>query len=106
MKSTFLVVCAMSVVCAIGTAQTTKNISLYDALVFGTESHPNILQAMQEINSAKGRVLQAGKMQNPEFGISFNEVPSGYRVGSANEKDISITQSFEYPAKRSGRMSA
>jgi outer membrane protein TolC len=88
------------------TAQATKNITMHDAIVLGTESHPAVLQAMQEINSAKGRVLQAGKMQNPEIGISFNEVPSGYKVGSANEKDISITQSFEYPAKRSGRMSA
>lgn len=61
---------------------------------------------MQEIKSAKGRVLQAGKIQNPELGISFNEVPSGYKVGSANEKDISITQSFEYPTKRSNRISS
>jgi outer membrane protein TolC len=78
---------------------------LQDAISLGLDSNPNIQQALQEIKSAKGKVLQAGKIQNPELGISFNEVPSGYKVGSANEKDISISQSFEYPAKRSGRIS-
>jgi len=104
-KLHFLVVCALWTVVEVGYAQTTKNITLHDAIALGLESNPSILQAIQEIRSAKGRILQAGKIQNPEFGISFNEVPSGYKVGSANEKDISITQSFEYPAKRSGRIS-
>lgn len=106
MKLHFLVVCALWTVVEVGSAQATKNISLHDAVALGLENNPNILQAIQEIRSAKGRVLQAGKIQNPELGISFNEVPSGYKVGSANEKDISITQSFEYPSKRSGRISS
>jgi cobalt-zinc-cadmium efflux system outer membrane protein len=105
-KILLLVVCTLWTVVEVCTAQATKNITLYDAIALGLESNPNILQAMQEIKSAKGRVLQAGKIQNPELGISFNEVPSGYKVGSANEKDISITQSFEYPSKRSGRISS
>lgn len=106
MKLHLLVVCALWTVVEVGSAQATKNITLHDAIALGLESNPNILQSMQEIKSAKGRVLQAGKIQNPELGISFNEVPSGYKVGSANEKDISITQSFEYPSKRSGRISS
>lgn len=105
MKSTFLVVCVLWTCVEVCSAQTTKNITLQDAISLGLDSNPNIQQALQEIKSAKGKVLQAGKIQNPELGISFNEVPSGYKVGSANEKDISISQSFEYPAKRSGRIS-
>jgi len=78
---------------------------MHDVIALGLEYHPDILQAFQEITSAKERILQAGKIQNPELGISFNEVPSGYKVGSANEKDISFTQPFEYPSKRSGQIS-
>jgi cobalt-zinc-cadmium efflux system outer membrane protein len=104
-KSLFLVVCVLWTFVEVCYAQATKSISLHEAITMGLESHPDILQAFQEITSAKGRILQAGKIQNPELGISFNEVPSGYKVSSANEKDISFTQSFEYPAKRSGRIS-
>lgn len=87
-------------------AQVTRNISLRDVISLGMEANPDILKAIQDIKAAGGRVLQAGKMPNPEVGISLNEVPSGYKIGSANEKDFSISQSFEYPAKRNGRISA
>jgi cobalt-zinc-cadmium efflux system outer membrane protein len=93
-------------ICSLITAQTTKNISLQDAISIGLEVNPDILQAMQEIKSARGKVLQAGKIPNPEIGFTFNEIPSGYKVGAANEKDISISQAFEYPTKRNNRISS
>ncbi len=81
-----------------------KNISLKEAILMGLEVNPDILQAMHEVKSAQGKMLQAGRIPNPEIGFSFNEIPSGYKLGSANEKDISINQSFEYPTKRSNRI--
>jgi cobalt-zinc-cadmium efflux system outer membrane protein len=88
------------------TAQTTKNISLHEAVTLGLSSNPIILQSRHEVKSARGKILQAGKIQNPEIGFTLNEVPSGYKFGSANEKDISISQFFEYPTKRSNRISS
>ncbi len=105
MKKTILVVCGFLIFSKSLTAQTTTNISLREAIRLGSEKNPSILQAQQEINSASGRTLQAGRIPNPEIGFSFNEIPSPNKVGSANEKDISINQSFEYPTKRSNRIS-
>jgi cobalt-zinc-cadmium efflux system outer membrane protein len=104
-RKSVYVTCALFMLLQIMRAQVTRNISLHDAISLGLEANPDILQALQEIKAAGGRVLQAGRIPNPEIGISINEVPSGYKIGSANEKDISISQSFEYPAKRSGRIS-
>ncbi|MDP1675910.1 MAG: TolC family protein [Bacteroidota bacterium] len=106
MRNTFLVVCIMLMNSSFITAQTIKNISLQEAISIGLTVNPDILQAKQEIRSARGKMLQAGKMPNPEIGFSFNEIPSGYKVGLSNEKDISISQSFEYPTKRSNRISS
>ena len=106
MRNIFLVVCILLMNSNFIAAQTIKNISLQDAISIGQVVHPDILQAKQEIKSARGKVLQAGKIPNPEIGFSFNEIPSGYKVSSANEKDISISQSFEYPTKRSSRISS
>ena len=86
-------------------AQITKNISLQEAIQLALETNPDILQAKQEINVARGRILQSGRIPNPEVGFTFNEILPNNKIGSANEKDISISQSFEYPTKRSSRVS-
>lgn len=106
MKNIFLIVFVSVMYRDVIDAQTTKNISLSEAIQLGLEMNPDILQAKQEINAARGRILQAGRIPNPEVGFTFNEIPSGYKVGSANEKDVSVSQSFEYPTKRSNRISA
>lgn len=105
MKNIFLIVCAAFVYIITLNAQTTKEISLQEALQLGLEMNPAILQAKQEINSARGRTSQAGKISNPEIGFAYNEIPSGVKLGLANEKDFSLSQSFEYPTKRSNRIS-
>ncbi len=105
MKKAFLVVCVLLMNSNSITAQAIKNISLLEAISLGLNKNPDILLAQQEINSARARILQAGRIPNPELGFTFNEIPSGYKFGSANEKDISISQSFEYPTKRSNRIS-
>ena len=104
MKTIFTVAFALFMMSTIMRAQAPVPISLHDAVTLGLSLNPEILQGTQQIKAAAGKVMQAGKVPNPELGIAINEVPSGYKIGSANEKDISITQSFEYPAKRETRI--
>ncbi len=84
--------------------QEVKKLSLDDALEFALKTNPNILIAEKEINAANGRILQAGRIPNPEISIAVNETPSGINFGSSNEQDISLSQEIEYPTKRKNRI--
>lgn len=105
MKKIFFIVCIVIIYSNAVNAQATKGISLEEILQLGLEMNPDILRAKQEINSARGRTLQAGRIPNPEVGFTYNEIPSRVKFGSANEKDFGLSQSFEYPSKRSNRIS-
>ncbi|MBI5214157.1 MAG: TolC family protein [Ignavibacteriae bacterium] len=84
--------------------QEVKKLSLHDALEFALKNNPNLLKAEKEIDAANGRILQSGKIPNPEFSIAVNETPSGINFGSSNEQDISLSQEIEYPTKRNWRI--
>ncbi|MBI5474938.1 MAG: TolC family protein [Ignavibacteriae bacterium] len=85
-------------------AQTTETLSLNDALAIALNNNPEIGAAQKEIDAARGRVLQAGRIPNPELSVTFNEVPRGINLGDAGEKDIGLSQPFEFPGKRGSRV--
>jgi cobalt-zinc-cadmium efflux system outer membrane protein len=84
--------------------QEVKKLSLHDALESALKNNPNILKAEKEIDAANGRILQAGRIPNPEFSIAVNETPLGVNFASSNEQDISLSQEIEYPTKRNSRI--
>lgn len=81
-----------------------EKLSLQDAIRLALNNNPELLRAQKEIDAAGGRVLQAGRIPNPELEISWNETPSGFNIGDADERDIGITQQIEFPTKRSKRI--
>ncbi|TAK64023.1 MAG: TolC family protein, partial [Bacteroidetes bacterium] len=89
---------------AIAFSQIREKLSLHDAINIAVQNNPEILASRHEIDAAAGRVLQAGRFPNPEFSISFNESPANFAIGDANEKDFGISQTFEFPGKRSSRI--
>jgi len=98
--SLFLVLCvAMS---ASGQAQV--QLSLKEAIEMSLRSNPDILRAEQEIKAADGRILQAGRIQNPELSFEWNEAPTNFDLSEADERDISISQSIEFPTRRGHRI--
>jgi len=103
-KNIFLIVGVLLMYSDSINAQTTKNISLPEAIRLGLEMNPDILQAKQEINAARGRILQAGRIPNPELSLTYNEVPTNFSFGVANEKDIGFSQTIEFPGKRGLRI--
>ena len=84
-------------------AQQTSVLSLDDAIVMALNNNPKIIASQKEIDAAEGRILQAGRIPNPEFGISWNELPA-FNIGKAGERDFSISQQIEFPTKRSNRI--
>ena len=84
--------------------QRTEKLSLKDAISLALQNNPDVLRAQKEIDAASGRILQAGKIPNPEFGVSWNETPQNFNVLDADERDIGIVQQIEFPSKRSNRV--
>lgn len=85
-------------------AQSAERLSLQDAIRLASQSNPDILQAQKEIDATAGRVLQSGRIPNPELSLSYNETPTSLRLGSAGEQDIGISQTIEFPGKRGARI--
>jgi len=85
-------------------SQPAEKLSLQDAIRLALQNNPDVLRAQKEIDAASGRILQAGRIPNPEFGISWNEIPQSFNVLDADERDIGIVQQIEFPTKRSKRV--
>ena len=85
-------------------SQMVEKLSLADAISEALQHNPQILSAQKEIDAAEGRILQAGKIPNPELGLSWSETPLNFNIGDADERDIGISQQIEFPTKRSKRI--
>jgi outer membrane protein, heavy metal efflux system len=85
-------------------SQTAERLSLSDAIVLAHRNNPDVLRAQKEIEAAEGRILQAGRIPNPELSVAWNESPNVFNFRNANERDISLSQQIEFPTKRSTRI--
>ncbi len=85
-------------------SQTIERLSLSDAIALALQNNRDVLKAQKEIEAAEGRILQAGRIPNPELGVAWNESPKIFNFGDANERDISLSQQIEFPTKRSNRI--
>lgn len=84
--------------------QTANKLTLQDAINTALLNNPAIVKARQEVQAASARVLQEGRIPNPEIGVTWSEVPSSFHLGNANERDFTFSQQIEFPTKRSGRV--
>jgi len=99
----------LAFICTIldGYAQESNNtirLSLNGAINIAIENNPEIISASKEIDAATGRILQAGRLQNAEFSVDINEVPTGFDFGETAELDLNFSQTIEFFGKRSTRI--
>ncbi len=87
---------------AMTTAQ--ERLSLDQAINEALKNNPDIIATRYEIEAAEGRIAQAGRIPNPEIEFSWGEMPSLFKFGEADERDIGIVQSIEFPTKRGHRI--
>lgn len=81
-----------------------EKVSLHQAIALAMEHNPDVLRARKEIDAASGRILQAGRIPNPELEVSWNETPTNFNIADADERDIGIRQQIEFPGKRGNRI--
>lgn len=72
--------------------------------MIASQRNPDVLRAQKEIDAVGGRILQAGRITNPEFGTSWSETATNFNIADADERDLGIAQHFELPTKRSNRI--
>jgi len=86
------------------TGQSGDGLSVKEAVQLALTNNPEILSGAKEIDAAIGRSLQAGRIQNPELQFNWNEIPTSFNIGKAEESGIGIVQTIEFPTKRSNRI--
>ena len=68
------------------------------------QNNDQVMVAQREINAASARILQAGRIPNPEIEVSWDGAPSFLDLGEADEFDISFRQDVDFPTRRSSRI--
>ena len=81
-------------------AQGPKQLSLNDAITLAMERNPQIRQAHQGVAASEGLALQARAIPRPELSAAWTGIPSGLEFGQAEEREIGMSQAFEFPGKR------
>ncbi len=79
-------------------------LSLSEAIEIANENNPEIISALKEIDASEGRILQAGRLQNAEFSLIANEIPTGFSLDETGELDLNFNQPLEFFGKRSKRI--
>ncbi len=85
-------------------AQPVQRLSLPEAISIALQSNEQVLTAHREVDAASGRILQAGRIPNPDLSVTYNEIPTNFSFGEAGERDIGISQTIEFPGKRGSRV--
>ena len=99
-----MLVPAIFLLCAAVTAQQPVQLSLAEAITLALRNNDQVITAQREVDAASARILQAGRIPNPEIEVSWGEAPSFFKIGEADEIDISFRQEIEFPARRSARI--
>lgn len=85
-------------------SQTKITLTVDDAINVALQNNPEVLTAQKQIDGATGRILQAGRIPNAEFSLTYNETPTNWRLANAGEQDVGLSQTIEFPGKRSARI--
>jgi len=81
-----------------------QRLSLKEAVKIADQNNPEIISAFKEIDASEGRILQAGRLQNAEFSVEANEIPTEFDFGETGELDLNFSQPVEFFGKRGARI--
>ncbi|MDP3025349.1 MAG: TolC family protein [candidate division Zixibacteria bacterium] len=98
-KNLFLWALILVLLNGISLGQEKVTYSLEEAIRLALVNNPQIKIAEKEIDSAKGKRLQAFSLAPPELAFSWEGIPSGKSFSQANERTVSLEQNLEFPVK-------
>lgn len=87
---------------AIGFAEqeAVKPITIKEAIGIALEKNPDIQAAIKEYEAARARIYQAKAFPEPELSWEFDFQPQVLSFKEAGERNLSISQLFEFPGRR------
>ena len=74
-----------------------NRLSLNEAIEIGIKQNPELLQATENINAAKGRFWKGISLPQPELELSLEYAPVNTGLSNYSERTFAISQSFEFP---------
>ena len=89
-------------------AETSRPLTLSQALQRAVAANPRLAVAEREIGVATGRRIQAGAFPNPEAAVEVENVGGSgpYRGTQAAQTTLSLGQLIEFPGKRDARIAS
>lgn len=72
-------------------------LSLDKAIEIGIKQNPELIQATENINAAKGRFWKGISLPQPELELSLEYAPVNTSLSNYSERTFAISQSFEFP---------
>ncbi len=80
-------------------AQAPKELTIQEAITLALEHNPQIRQGRQALAAAEGQALQDRSVPRPELSATWTGIPR-FSFGQAEEREIGLSQPFEFPGKR------
>jgi cobalt-zinc-cadmium efflux system outer membrane protein len=90
-----------SILFSINSSRAQDTLSLQQAIDLALRQNPQLAIARQEIAAAQGKSTLAAALPPAEIFSRFNEI--SFDLAAANEIEIGLSQSFEFPGKRGSR---
>jgi cobalt-zinc-cadmium efflux system outer membrane protein len=89
-------------------AETTRSITLAQALQRVTAANPRLAAAERDVRIARGRRLQSAALPNPEIAVTVENVAGSgpYHGTRSAETTLQLGQLIEFPGKRDARIVA
>ena len=74
-----------------------NRLSLNEAIEIGIKQNPELMQATENINAAKGKFWNGISLPQPELELNLEYTPVNTSLSNYSEKTFAISQSFEFP---------
>lgn len=75
-----------------------SSLSMNDAIELGMKHNQEIKSAAGNISAAKGKYWSGISLPSPEVGVSYEYVPVNSGLRNFGERNIEVSQSFEFPS--------
>ena len=77
---------------------TEKYLTLEDAISIGLKNSPQLKSSTGRINLTNAKFWSGISLPSPELTLSYEYVPNGYNLNHYGERNLGVSQSFEFPS--------
>ena len=72
--------------------------TLEGAVSLGLQNNLQVLASLEDINAARGRAITLLGIEDPVVSAEWSEIPQGSSIGARGERDLTVSQSIDFPS--------